>query len=115
VGVEDVDVSDVVYPTEEIRVMRVLNDGLFYGRYGGHTRSDPWGLWVRAKLRKPTRCIATGLELAPGDSAFRPVGNPDYRAKRISAAFVKACIDEWRKEGAINDDGTIRPLDKGED
>jgi hypothetical protein len=55
------------------------------------------------------------LELAPGDSAFRPVGNPDYRAKRISAAFVKACIDEWRKEGAINDDGTIRPLDKGED
>jgi hypothetical protein len=108
-------VSDVYRYTTEIKVARVLNDGLIYGRFGGETRSDPWSLWVRAKVRKPTHCFASGLPIAPGEMAFRPIGNQDYRSRRLSAEFVSAAIKAWMEEGAIDEDGNIRPLDKGED
>jgi hypothetical protein len=38
-------------------------------------------LWSRMTLRKQTTCAVTGVPLAPGDEAYRPVGNQMYRAR----------------------------------
>lgn len=58
-------------------------DGLAMVEFDGDVR-----LWSRATIRKPTRCAATGVWLKPGDLAYRPVGNQQYRGARIAASEV---------------------------
>ena len=75
-------------PRTDVGLVRVLNDGLVVLRWMGHTSSDTDAIWSRGKLRKPVKCAVTEIEMAVGDLAYRPVGNQDYRSRRISVVLV---------------------------
>ena len=74
--------------TAEVMLVERLGDGLVVLRYGGHTRSPREAIWSRAKTRKPTHCIVTGEPLDKGTEAYRPIGNQDYRSRRIGAWVI---------------------------
>lgn len=62
----------------------VLAPGLVRISYDGDL-----ALWTRAKLRKHATCEITGIHLSPGDMAFRPFGNQQYRSRRISVFAIE--------------------------
>lgn len=49
-------------------------------------------IWSKGKLRKTAICVLSGQKLAPGTLTYRPVGNQQYRARRISAEALDAAI-----------------------
>ena len=50
----------------------------------------PGQIWMRCKARKPSRCVATGVDFNAGDAVYRPFTNQGNRMYRIAAAFVDA-------------------------
>jgi hypothetical protein len=50
-------------------------------------------MWSKGTLRKVRHCAATGVRLPAGTAAYRPVGNMQYRAERLSVAFVENHLD----------------------
>lgn len=46
------------------------------------------GLWVLCRVRKATKCAATGADILPKQEAWRPLGNGLQRAQRLSLAAV---------------------------
>jgi hypothetical protein len=52
--------------------------------------SGDTALWARRKLRKSCVCPGTNERLQPGDLAYGPIGNQQYRAVRISASLIDA-------------------------
>ena len=85
-----------------VGLIKVLNEGVVVLRWLGRTSSDRDGLWTRCKLRQRTKCTVTGVELSPGDTAWRPVGNQDYRGQRVSDWMIQQLVDDARAEGAID-------------
>lgn len=67
-----------------VRMVQRLAEGLVKIRFDGDT-----ALWAQAKLRKSTRCAATGSALKPGDMAYRPLENQMYRSSRVAASWVE--------------------------
>ena len=80
--------------TYEVGFIRALNDGLVVLRWDSHTSSDRKSLWSRVKVRKAHECAVTGEPIAVGDMAFMPIGNADYRMRRISADVIAHIIEE---------------------
>lgn len=79
-----------------IHFMRRLNEGSVVLAYDGHP-----ALWTTAKTRKPFRCAMTDKECPAGTVAYRPVGNQQYRYRRINAeALDKAVAAVERREAA---------------
>lgn len=60
---------------------------LILERYSWFDGSDR-ALWSLVKMRKSHKCAATGIDIAVGEEAFRPVGNQSYRYERISKAWL---------------------------
>ena len=58
------------------------------GLYSICTDGDP-ALWSLRRLRKDTRCAATGQPLCQGEFHYAPIGNMGYRARRLSRAYVE--------------------------
>lgn len=87
----------------DIGLLAVLSENLVSLRWLGDTRSDPDGVWVRSKLRKEATCPVSGVSLAPGDWAFRPVGNQDYRMRRIAPIVVEALVADAQERGLLDD------------
>lgn len=85
--------------TEDVHVQKVLRDGVVVLHYGGRTASHRVALWVKAKLRKQARCIVSDRLMEPGEMAYRPVGNEDYRAKRIHAETLEKAVEMMREVG----------------
>ena len=54
-------------------------------------------LWTECTLRKDTECALTNLPLKKGERAYRPVGNQQYRMRRISAAAIEMGEDIVRQ------------------
>jgi hypothetical protein len=48
------------------------------------------GLWTAGKLRKNNWCAATGEKLLKGEVHYRPIGNADYRMRRLARSYVEA-------------------------
>lgn len=76
----------------DIELIRTLSEELVLLRYLGHTGSETDALWARAKLRKPAKCVVTGIEMDKGEWAFRPVGNQDYRYQRIHPIVITELV-----------------------
>jgi len=68
----------------DVGLVKVLTDSVVVLRWLGETASETDALWSRCKLRKATQCAVTEIDLKSGDTAWRPVGNQDYRMYRIS-------------------------------
>lgn len=47
------------------------------------------GLWTTGKLRKDNWCAATGAKLLKGETHYRPIGNADYRMRRLARSYVE--------------------------
>lgn len=69
-----------------------LNDGLVRVAVTGSTRSRKVTLWVRAKARKPHRCVRCQGDIRVGDHAFRPMDNTDYRMDRLCESCLEYLI-----------------------
>ncbi len=78
----------------EVRFIKALNDGLVVLRWDSRTSSDRTMLWNRVKVRKSHICAVTENPIAVGDMAFMPIGNVDYRMRRISSALIASIIEE---------------------
>lgn len=84
----------------DVRLAKVMNDGLVGVFYDGD-----FALWTRVKLRKANDCVISGWAMKPGEWAFSPIGNQQYRARRISAEVMDQNIEVWRRENEVaNDD-----------
>lgn len=77
-------------PRKDVGLIKVLSEGVVVLRWMGDTASPRDALWSKGKLRKTIRCAVSGDLLKPGDMAWRPMGNQDYRSERISTATISA-------------------------
>lgn len=82
-----------------VGLLAVLSENLVSLRWMGDTRSDPDGVWVRSKLRKTATCPVTQRTLEPGEWAWRPVGNQDYRMRRIADEVIQVLIADAERSG----------------
>ena len=78
----------------EVGFIEALTDGLVLLRWDSYTSSDRRCLWTQVKVRKPHKCAVTGSPIAVGDMAFMPIGNVDYRMRRISVPVISAVITD---------------------
>lgn len=93
--------------SETVKLLRVMNEGLMLLEWGGDTRSPRRGMWVRAKARKHTRCAVTDAAIVPGELVFRPIGNQDYRGRRILANVIEANVKAARDDDALTSEGWV--------
>ena len=55
-------------------------------------------MWSWCKLRgKPKKCWSCGRTMTPGEEAFRPMGNHDYRMMRLCVP----CVDDMAPETEV--------------
>lgn len=73
----------------EARVVRRMASGLVVLKYDARFGYEGTDVWSKCKLRKPAKCSVSGIEMQPGDEAYRPVGNQQYRADRIHPMIVE--------------------------
>jgi len=69
----------------DIQVLRSLALGLVAIRTDGDD-----SLWDVGKLRKARKCADCEKQLAPGDQAYKPVTNKNYRYIRVCVPCVQA-------------------------
>lgn len=76
--------------TTDVGLVEIIDSdaGLVVLRWFGSTRSPRDAIWSKGKMRKSAKCAVTGRPLASGDDAYRPVGNQDYRGRRIHPDLV---------------------------
>lgn len=67
-------------------VQKKIADGLYVIRVG--ECGDP-AMWTLRRLRKQSKCVATGKRLEKGEQHYGPIGNMDYRGWRIHREYVE--------------------------
>lgn len=74
----------------QIQILQFLSDGVAVLTYDGDR-----ALWARAKVRKAHVCAVSDQKIESGSLAWKPVGNQQYRMKRISDEIMVAAGEMW--------------------
>ena len=85
----------------DVGLVKVLSDGLVVLRWMGRTTSPTDALWSKIKLRESVGCAVTGIDLKSGDIAWRPMGNQDYRGRRISDVLMVELLKQATTETTV--------------
>ena len=68
-----------------------LNDGLYRVWISASiTRSPSHALWARVRVRKAHRCWSCETEFPVSSDLFMPIGNQDYRMRRLCGECLEA-------------------------
>lgn len=75
-----------------IRGAEQLNEGLYriWLWMGPDVGSNPHTLWARVKTRKEHRCFECETLRGKGSEMLAPIGNQDYRMRRIDLECARA-------------------------
>jgi hypothetical protein len=74
-------------PNTNFPVLRKMSDGLFVIDTAGQC-----DMWTLRKLRKPSKCVATGRQLVKGERHYGPVTNGDHRGWRLHREYVENAL-----------------------
>lgn len=64
-------------------------EGLVVLDYHGFGERFAGQVWTRVRLRRSRCCACTGRRLEVGEYAYRPVGNPMNRMRRIATSVIE--------------------------
>lgn len=70
-------------------VVRKMDSGLYVIRTGMDR-----DMWVLRKLRKSSKCVATGKQLTKGEQHYAPITHKDHRGWRLHRDYVEAQTDD---------------------